>query len=895
MTRFSHASGGNCSLTAFALAFWLLALSAGPLFAASQAAADSAAADKVTLQLKWRHQFQFAGYYAALSKGFYEQAGLDVTIVEGGPGIDPYEQVLSGQAQFGISDGGVLLRRLKGDPLVALAVIFQHSPSALLTLSESDIFGPHDLAGKTIMLSPDGEPDILAMFIQEGLKPDMFHLVEPTWDLEELVHGQVDAMAAYVTNTPYSLILRGIAYRLIQPVTYGVDFYGDGIVTSEDQVNHHRDRVNRFLKASLDGWAYAMDNPQEIIDLILKHYAPYIPRERLVFESKAMRGLILPDLIQLGHMNPGRWRHMGDTFVSLGMLDPGYSLDGLLYDSKTAHDHTKLLIILGLSLGLTLLIGSVAAWMFVLNRKLTHEIHERERAEQSLRQSQDLLRRTGEMAMVGGWRVNVEARRLEWTEAIYHIHEVEPDFQPEVDTAINFYHPEDRPILNERFNLLVREGAPYDLELRIITAKGRERWVRAQGEAERSEGRVVNVFGAFQDIDARKRAELARHESQVRWKALVSNLQAGVVVSDLKGDPIFFNPTAAKFFGASNESLGKASFKRTWSFVDYRGEAIPIETHPVLEVARTGRPTHELVLGVDRAGHERAWILCNIEPVRDVDGRLSEVITAFMDITERENARLAMREAMEQAETANRLKSEFLSNTSHELRTPLNGVLGMSDLLSETPLNEEQREYAQTIQQCARSLLELINNILDFSHMEAGRFSQAEEPFSPQGLLESVASNLLDAARAKHLELTWSRAPDVPAVLVGDVQRLQRVLRNLAANAVKFTEQGGVSIEVRREPTHCESKEVTLRFTVRDTGIGIAKGDQERIFDSFSQGDGSLDRGFGGAGLGLTIARRLVELMGGTMLLESEPGKGSVFSFLMCFNTMDLDFEPIRS
>ncbi|WP_186510920.1 ABC transporter substrate-binding protein [Caenimonas sedimenti] len=340
------------------------------LMLASAAPSFAQKLEPVTLQLKWKHQFQFAGYYVAVEKGYYRDAGFEVKLAEA-QGEDTLDAVLAGKAHYGVAGSELALRRALGDPVVALATVLQHSALALAVRGGTSLT-VHDLSGRKAMLSPHDQ-ELLAYLKREGLAGGRVQQVPQSYDINDLVTGKVDAFSVYTTDQVWQLRKAGLAYTLLSPRAGGIDFYGDTLFTTEKRARGEPERVRAFREASLRGWQYAMDHSAETVDLILARYSQRLPREHLLFEAAEMARLMQPQLIEIGHMNPGRWRHVAGVYAEIGMLPRGFSLDGFLFDdvSRGTRGPDPWLIGLGL-----LAAGSLAAagWLFLRYQRLRSQV-----------------------------------------------------------------------------------------------------------------------------------------------------------------------------------------------------------------------------------------------------------------------------------------------------------------------------------------------------------------------------------------------------------------------------------------------------------------------------------------------------------------------------------------
>jgi diguanylate cyclase (GGDEF)-like protein/PAS domain S-box-containing protein len=331
------------------------------------------ASDKnINVQLRWKHQFQFAGYYMALEKGFYKEAGFNVSLLEGGEDINVVQQVLSKKADFGVSNSSLIIDYLNGLDVVMLGAIFQHSPNILLTKKEYK--SPIDLVtgGKIALMGSDQDVELKAMFLQEGINLSKINFVPKEKHLEDLLENKVIAINAYSSNEPFLLSKKGIEFNILEPRTYGLDFYGDTLFSSRTLCEEDHEKVSAFRQATFKGWEYALTNIDETVDVILANYnTQNKSKEHLLYEAQVLKKLINPDFIQIGHSNPGRWNHIVENYRRFGLVSLTKPLDDFFYVETKEVNLTWFYFYFFISGLIIFVIGAIAYYIHRINKKLS--------------------------------------------------------------------------------------------------------------------------------------------------------------------------------------------------------------------------------------------------------------------------------------------------------------------------------------------------------------------------------------------------------------------------------------------------------------------------------------------------------------------------------------------
>jgi len=602
--------------------------------------APARAADTLVLQLRWVHQFQFAGYYAAQAQGYYAREGLEVDIRAAGPNRPtPLEEVLAGRAQYGVGNSGLVAAYETGKPVVALAAIFQRSPNIWLTLEKSGIHSIQALATRRLMMTATPEnAELLAMFANEGIAPARLDVVPSSFDLQDLINGRVDAFNAYATNEPFLLDQLGVPYRIFDPHDEGIDFYSDVLFTSQDELNHHPERVAAFRRASLDGWRYALEHPGEIADLILTRYGANKSRAHLLFEAEGVRKIMAPDLIAIGHMNPLRWERILATYGRLGMATNTRPLDQFLYEPRPGDPawlRPAALALAGASvLGL---LGLAVVGRF--NRRLKAEIAQKEAAQRALEDSVFFFRASQRAARVGSYRFDLGSGQWASSEVMDQIFGIDADYDRSLTGWLSLVHEEDRDMMLRYVqDDVVGRGVPFDKRYRIVRAcDGQIRWLHGRGEIDRdASGNPMALTGTIRDVTDEVEAALALTESEERFHSLYSTMTEGValfrLVRDDEGVPVDYlfatvNPAFETHTGLPAESVVGKRASAVYGevpYLDIYAEVVSTGQPRQFETQAPSQGKYYAISVVSPAPEQFATIFSNITERREAERRLAE-------------------------------------------------------------------------------------------------------------------------------------------------------------------------------------------------------------------------------------------------------------------------------
>ena len=502
-----------------------------------------------------------------------------------------------------------------------------------------------------------------------------------------------------------------------------------------------------------------------------------------------------------------------------------------------------------------------------------------------LQESHRLFSMAASLARVGHWRVDLIGGSVAWSDEVHRIHAVGPDHVPTLENGIDLYHADDREQVRRHVDRAAREGAPFEFTARLLLGDGTIKPVAVQGQAELApNGDVVGVIGVIQDISAQVIAQEALRDSERQYRLLADNATDVVLRTGDDGSVLYVSPSCIDLSGFTPaELVGRHSAE----FIHKDHHASVHAAHVAIVSGAQDAVTVRYRLRQKSGGWR--WLESHMQSFQGPDGERAGLISAIRDIEARKALEAELVTARETAEAAANAKSNFLANMSHEIRTPMNGVVGFTELLLAGELTTEQRRRAELIADSGRSMVRLLNDILDLSKIEAGQMSVACEPFDLVHALRACVKLVKPAVEQKGVRLESDLSTALPQMVLGDGLRLRQIVLNLLGNAAKFTSEGQVTLRARQVRQRDGSRIV---IEVEDSGGGIAPDRQAAIFERFVQADAGVAPSFGGTGLGLPISVQLARLMGGDIALESELGRGSCFIVTLPLAAVSVDTAP---
>lgn len=795
-----------------------LALFPGVVPQAMSSGAQAETAD-IRIQLRWLHQFQFAGYYAAIEQGYYREAGLNVTLLEGGGGKNTIEEVLSGNANYGVTNSEVLLHRLNGQPLVAVAAIFQRSPLVFLSRKETGISVPQDLHNRIVKMSRTSRDiELQAMLHGEGIALDKLILLEEVATYSDYFDYNIDVLAAYITNQPYYLKEKGIPYTIISPTTYGIDFYGDCLFTTETEAKNNPERVEAFRDATIRGWYYALEHKEEIIDLILEQYKSSKSREHLQYEAAEIEKLILSDLVTIGHMNPGRWQHIASIFEQFGLTDPPFSLDGFLFSPHEEHLPGwiyRLLLTLGV-ISCIVTIGLII--LFFFNRRLQKEITIRRHTEKALQESEKALhlysRQIEQFSLSAASILSIRDEKLLFAEMSKAIIDLS-DFR--------------RVLI-----LLFKDEPPYR---DLIASAGISEEVLAKI-------RMTHLPKSWYDDIFNLGIKLGQMSYYVphTMKSILNQESIFYGEGPLPEKEGAWHPADNLFVRMNNEQG------------DLVG-VISVDTSKSL-----AKPTDETV-----------------RPLEVYAALISQIIFLKREYTRRQQLEQRLRFSQKLEALGN-----LTGGIAHDFNNILGIIIGNSELaLLDTPESSPGYHNIVEIRNACTRARDIVQHLLMFNRKSDKDLHVVSATDLLLDSLKFLSTTIPpNVELVKRIETFDEQVmADPPQFYQALLNLFTNAIQAMEEEGGRLTISART--EIVQSPMKCSTGELVpgryVRLQVIDTGHGIAPELVERIFDPYY-----TTREFGkGTGMGLSIVHGIIQSHNGCILVTSEPDKGTTFTIYL--------------
>ncbi|WP_343557405.1 response regulator [Sphingobacterium sp.] len=694
--------------------------------------------------------------------------------------------------------------------------------------------------------------------LQIGLMLSLLLLIAGSIASYISIHKQMESRQSLLKTKESISLIKDILNTLLNAETGNRGYQLTGSENFLEPLDRSR-KEYPLLVSNIDRFNLKDKRQSDIFHELL-HTSDILMKEYVLLVDNRKKGLLVtPEELVQNKMAMDKCRMLVQEFVKHEEVQLALKNE----DLNNSSTRTVLFILISA-------VAAIGVTIFVYIH-IKSDILRRDKLEKDLFHTKEMLEETSAVAQVGGWEANMKNRKLTWSQSAIEIHKVNASFQPTFDNVLGFYEGKSRERIKYLFNRAVQQGISFDEELQLLRNDGVTIWVRVKGIPEFENEICSRIFGIIQDIDAFKKMFLEVAQKEAMMQSFATDVPIPLAMFD----------KALNYVAVSSRWRDEFSMNH----VDLIGNNlftisphIPEERKKIYRDALLGKTYIDGDFALKVEGKEEIQHFdLKIGPWYLTKDEVGGIIISIQNITDAVKINEELKNAKEIADIASKAKSEFLANMSHEIRTPLNGVIGFSDLLLRTPLNETQTQYLNYINESGENLLSIINDILDFSKIESGKMELLIEKSDVYDMLSQVINVILYQSQKKNIELLLNVEPSLPKILFIDEARLKQILINLLGNAVKFTEEG--EIELKVEKLRMDDHTIALRFSVRDTGIGIPAEKQKYIFDAFTQENSSISKRYGGTGLGLTISNNILGYMGSHLSLISEMDKGSVFFF----------------
>jgi PAS domain S-box-containing protein len=823
----------------------------------------------VVLQLAGQHAFQFAGYYAAQLKGYYAEEGLNVEMRAHETGQNVVGEVLEANADFGTANSDIVYLRMQGQPVVALASIFQHSPRAIITRASSDIKTPRDLAGKTLAMEQNYQDiEILAMFKNAGVSIDDINVVKNQANLGPLMDGTIDAGLAHTCSQPYVLRQAGIKSHIMRPIEYGIDFYGDILFTSEKLLKRHPGRVAAFRRASLRGWEYAMEHPNELIDHILatcpgehpENERPFT-REYLEFEAKVMtHSLINPIVVEIGHMSPARWQRIAETYAELGAVNPDWSLAGFVYCGERKSGRPIFFAILGLFVGIIVvgLIGEIGRRglrkAVYLRTQIIRETHAKHQRMVDNLIDSFLYRHSPDGVFT--YISSSVSRVLGYTPEELSAHYSDHLTDHPANTKVRYYT-----------NQCLRGFRQPPYELQIFHKNGKKRWLEvSESPVLDKKGEVIAIEGIAHEITHRKETET----QLLRLAQATEQSSEIVLITDIDANITYVNPAFERVTGYSaGEVLGKnprllKSEQQDSAFYENMWKQLVsgnVWSGKLINKRKNGSLYTEDAI---------------ISPLLDQTGTTTNYVAVKRDITDALKLETQLRQSQKMEAVG-----QLAGGIAHDFNNLLQIILGYGEIISEeSSLDSVTSDRLQDMLNAATRAKTLVSHLLSFSRQQPLRMQIVN--------LNDLISDLMKMMQriiGENIILITEPAPEL-ALIKADPGQLEQILVNLCVNARDAMPKGGTitirTANVSLDLAFCKkhiwaTPGPYARLSISDTGQGMDEKTCKKIFEPFF----TTKEVGKGTGLGLSTVFGLIKQHKGSIQALSRPGEGTTFKIYL--------------